>query len=233
MTKKDKQQIKLPDIIIPIKCSDKEGWSEKWYPGRNLLNIVHSFRAIIIGNPNSGKSTSSKNICLRADPPFEEIYVIHYSDKSTEWDDFGVQYIQGIPDPHEFDQAGSKQIKRLIIFEDIDTGSLSKQESSNLNRLVGYTSSHCSTSIIMHCQNPTDCPVYYRRLCNLFILYRCPDLDAMAMLARRTGIKAKEMMEIFDEHINHPHGSLWLDISYNTPAKMRIDGYKVLEKLKK
>lgn len=26
--KKEKKQ--LPDVLIPIKCSDKEGWTERW-----------------------------------------------------------------------------------------------------------------------------------------------------------------------------------------------------------
>jgi hypothetical protein len=50
------------------------------------------------------------------------------------------------------------------------------------------------------------------------------------MMASRTGLKSKDFLTIFEKHINHQHGSLWIDISKNSPAKLRIDGYRILKK---
>ena len=42
--KKKEKRLKLPNKIIPIPCADKDTWTEKWYPNRNLLNFPHSWR---------------------------------------------------------------------------------------------------------------------------------------------------------------------------------------------
>ena len=63
MPKKSKSKNKkLPNEIIPISCSDKLGYTEKWNEKRNLLNICHPWRGCFTGPPSSGKSTSIKNI---------------------------------------------------------------------------------------------------------------------------------------------------------------------------
>ena len=67
--KKKKKRVKLPNKIIPIPCADKDGWSEKWYPNRNLLNFPHSWRGVFCGPPSCGKTNLIKNIILRAQPP--------------------------------------------------------------------------------------------------------------------------------------------------------------------
>ena len=67
---------KLPNKIIPITNADKK-WHERWYPGRNMLNIPHPFRCCCLGPPNVGKTTIIKNLIIRQHPPFEEVYGIH------------------------------------------------------------------------------------------------------------------------------------------------------------
>ena len=86
MPKKTKKN-DLPDSIIPIECADKEGWSEKWDAGRNMLNFPHPWRGVFCGLPSSGKSTYIKNIIIRTQPHFEEIIVSGFdNEKSKEWD---------------------------------------------------------------------------------------------------------------------------------------------------
>ena len=97
----------LPDKIIPIPCSDKEGWSECWDTPkrRNLLNIPHSWSGFFIGPPSSGKSTMIKNLILRAKPRFREVLVYHFDpDSSSEWDDVDAKYLTEFPDPKSFDR---------------------------------------------------------------------------------------------------------------------------------
>ena len=80
-------KVKLPNKILPIKNKDK-GFHEKWKEGRNKLNIPHPFRILALGPPGSGKSTIAKNILLRANPPFEKVFIIHCDpDYTQEYDD--------------------------------------------------------------------------------------------------------------------------------------------------
>lgn len=220
-----KTKIKLPNKILPIPCSDKVGWTEHWYEKRNLLNIPHPWRSILCGPPSSGKSTVIKNMILRAKPPFEQIIVVHYSaDDTTEWDDIGAEVVKEIPSPHDI----APECKKLMILEDLDLSSLNKIDLGNLNRLYGYCSSHKNLSIACTTQNPFDVPTCARRVCNLFVLWKQPDINAMCIIASRTGLKSNDFLEIFDKHIKHDHGSLWIDLTKNSPAKLRIDGYNVI-----
>ena len=73
---KHKTKLKLPNEIIPLPNPDKE-FHESWNKSRNMLNIPHPFRAVMLGPPNVGKTTIVKNLLLRADPPFQEVIVIH------------------------------------------------------------------------------------------------------------------------------------------------------------
>jgi hypothetical protein len=224
--KKKKREGKLPNTILPIESADKKGWTEKWTKNRNLLNFPHSWRGVFCGLPSCGKSCTIKNIILRAKPPFEQIMVVHYdASGTTEWDDIGGEILDEIPDPLEIESEG----KKILILEDLDLSSLNKIDLGRLNRLYGYCSSHKNLSLALTCQNAFDCPPCARRVSNLFVLWKQPDICAMTTLASRTGMKSKDFLEIFDKFIQHEHGSLWIDLTKASPAKLRIDGYKVLK----
>lgn len=80
--------VPLPDENKLFRIPNKDKFfHETWHPGRNLLNIPHPFRAILAGPPNRGKSTICKNLLLRADPPFEQVIVVHYDMETKEYDD--------------------------------------------------------------------------------------------------------------------------------------------------
>ena len=223
MTKKHK----IPENeIIPFKCSDKD-WQEEWYQGRNLMNIPHSFRMVLTGLPSSGKSCTIKNIIYRANPQFEVVQVYSYDPQgSSEWNSIGAQIMTEIPDPRGYDG----ETKTLLIFDDFDPSKLTKKESGDLSMIFKYTSSHKNLSVCMAVQNPFSCPVDVRRICNVFVLYKQPDLSAMATLASRTGLRKKELLSIFDKHIGNIHDFLMIDITLNTPAHLRINGYRILNK---
>ena len=218
--KKEKKQ--LPNVLIPIKCSDKEGWTESWDSKRNLLNIPHPFRLVATGPPSSGKSTAIKNIIVRAKPPFKEIIVVHLDPEgSDEWNDVNPVMKKEIPEPTSFD----RKKKRLLIFEDLNLSEMSKIDKAKLNRLFGYASSHCNLSIAITCQNSFDCPAPIRRMCNLFVIFKQPDLNSLITLASRTGLKSKHMLYIMSRLLNQPHDSLWIDLQRNSPAPYRLNGY--------
>ena len=188
---------KLPQHIIPLPCSDKK-FSEKWYDGRDLLDIPKSFRCTLSGPPNSGKSTCIKNIILRANPPFESILISHFSpDDTTEWDDVDGTIIDHIPSPHDIPMEGVK----LLIIEDIDVSNLNKTDLGHLNRLYGYASSHKNLSICLTSQNPFDVPTCARRTTSLYIIYRQMDLNCLSQMASRSGLKQSDFLIIFDKFI--------------------------------
>lgn len=215
----------LPDEIIPIPCSDKEDWIEHWYPTRNLLNIPHSFAGLFIGSPSSGKSTMIKNIILRCRPAFKEILIYHFDkDGSKEWDDIGGEYLDDFPDPLGFD----RDKKRILIMEDLNIKQLSKENRGKLNRLFGYTRSHCNLSICITTQSPFDIDPNLRRMCNLLVMWKSPDMNSLKTLASRTGLKSKHIEYIMLYLLKQPHDSLMIDLQRNSPAPYRINGYKPL-----
>lgn len=212
----------LPDKIIPVPCSDKEGWSECWKKGRNLLNIPHSFAGIFIGPPSSGKSTLIKNIAIRCKPKFKEILVYHFDpDGSSEWSDLDAEMLTEFPDPKGF----SRDKKRLLILEDCNLKGMGNDQRAKLNRLFGYTRSHCNLSICLTAQNPYDIDPPIRRMCNLIVLWKNHDLSSLKSLASRTGLKAKHIEFIMIYLLKQPHSSLMIDLQRDSPAPYRIDGY--------
>jgi len=218
--KKEKKQ--LPNVLIPIKCSDKEGWTESWDSKRNWLNIPHPFRLVATRPPSSGKSTAIKNIIVRAKPPFKEIIVVHLDPEgSDEWNDVNPIMAQKIPEPTSFD----RKKKRLLIFEDLNLSEMSKTDKAKLNRLFGYASSHCNLSIAITSQNAFDCPAPIRRMANCWVIFKQPDLNPLITLASRTGLKSKHMLYIMSRMLNQPHDSLWIDLQRNSPAPYRLNGY--------
>lgn len=217
-----KKEGKLPDKLLPIPCADKKGWVENWYKGRNWLNFPHSWRMILSGPPNSGKSTTIKNVILRSDPPYDEVVVSHYGAGETkEWDDIDATMIDYIPDPKSIPCDG----KKLLIFDDWSLTDLSKKDIYNINRLFGYASSHKSLSIAITAQDSFNIPTCARRMANIFVLYRQPDLNALALMARRTGIKTDEFLEIFRTHVRDVHDAVWVDITTGSPCRYRVNGY--------
>lgn len=224
MPKKIKRR--LPNRILVMPNKDK-AFHEKWTKGRNMLNIPHPFRCVALGPPNSGKSLIVKNILLRAKPQFEEVYVIHCDPGYTkEYDDIEAIMLDSIPAPNEWEG----KVKTLVILDDLEFKGMNKIQKHNLDRLFGFVSTHKHISCILCSQDPFNVPPIVRRCANLWVLWRCPDLDAMSTCARKTGMKSKNFNTIFNQlHLNG-HNSLWLDMTTNSPYPMRKNGYTIIRK---
>ena len=223
-----KKTFRLPNKIIPLPNPDKN-FHEKWYPGRNMLNIPHPFRCVALGPPNVGKTTIVKNLLLRAKPAFEEVIVIHCDSGYTkEYDDVGenLEILSEIPAPEDWEGA----VKTLVVLDDLEFKGMNKTQKRNLDRLFGYVSTHKNISCILCSQDPFNVPPIVRRCSNLWVLWRCPDLDAMATCARKTGMKAAGFNTIFNQLMMDPKDSLWLDTTDHTPYKMRKNGYTIINK---
>lgn len=121
----------LPNKIIPIRNRDKT-FHERWYPGRNLLDIPHPFRMVLASKPNCGKTTVILNVILRVtlgEHPFERIMIIHCgSDHTREYDDLDKDMLAEIPAPEDF----PSDQKILCVIEDLGFLDLSVGQRSRL-----------------------------------------------------------------------------------------------------
>jgi len=225
------KKVKLPNELIIIKNKDK-GFHEKWKKGRHRMNIIHPFRSVLLGPPNSGKGMVVKNLIIYADPPFEDIIVIHPDgDYTQEWDDCVERdsILRDIPAPDEFEG----EVKTLVIIDDVDVSSLSKEQNSNLDRLFGYVSTHKNVSVCVMSQDPFNIPPIVRRCSNLWVLWKSPDLDSMAQVSRKSGMCAKAFNDIFENLMDGNYDSLWIDMTHKSPYKLRKNGCTLIKTLTK
>jgi hypothetical protein len=225
---KPKYKNKLPKELLALPNADKQ-FHEEWDDERDMLNIPHPFRAVFLGPPNTGKSTAVKNMLIRQEPPFEEVIVIHCDAEYTkEYNDIGedVQMLSHIPSPDEWE--GIK--KTLVILDDLELKTLPKDQKKNLDRLFGYVSTHKHCSVCLCSQDPFNVPPIVRRCSNLWVLWRCSDLDSMSICARKTGLKSDAFNSIFNDLLLEKRDSLWIDMTNKTPYPMRKNGYTLIEK---
>jgi hypothetical protein len=213
---------KLPNVILPISNPDKK-WHESWYAKRGKLNIPHPFRSVLLGPPNTGKTTTCKNILLRQHPPFKRVVVVHCDPNFTEeYDDIGAEIIAEIPNPEAW--PGDK--KTLVILDDLEFKGMSKGQNRNLDRLYGFVSTHKNISVCLCAQDPFNVPAGVRRCANLWVLWKMTDMDALATCARRTGMKSDSFRQIFRDLITSDKDSLWIDLTDKSPMKLRKNGFQ-------
>ena len=215
----------LPNRLIPIDNPDK-GFHEKWFPKRNKLNFPHPFRATVCGAPGVGKTNTIKNILIRADPPFEEVFVIHCDGEYTkEYDDMDVSMLKDIPAPSFW--SGEK--KTMVILDDCEYKSLSKEQLKNLDRLVGYCSTHKNISVVNASQCTFSLPTIVRRCSNLWIIWKPNDMDSLSIIGRKLGINGAEFRGLFNLCPDF-RDSIWLDQTPSSPYLLRKNGFEIINK---
>jgi hypothetical protein len=226
--KNKKVKYRLPNKLIAIPCADKK-FHEHWYKGRNLLNFPHPWRGVFLGPPNCSKTTTIKNIILRAKPEFEEIFCIHCDGEYTkEWLDCGVEMLKDIPAPEEW----LGEVKTLVILDDVEYKGMNKDQKANLDRLFGFVSTHKNISVALTSQDPFNVPPIVRRCANLWVLWPLTDIDAMANTARKTGLKTDNFRSIFNQLMEGKRDGLWLDMTDGSPYPQRKNGYQIITKKK-
>lgn len=214
----------LPKKLIRIPNADK-AYHERWFEGRDALNIPHPWRAVLAGPPHVGKSTTVKNLILRADPPFERVVCVHIDCEGTkEYDDVEAEMMSDIPDP----QAWDGEAKTLCILDDIDCKALSKAQKHCLDRLFGYASTHKNCSVALCMQDAFSSPPIVRRCANLLIIWKSPDADSMAVLSRKSGLGKTKFDEMLDKHLKSRWDSLWIDSTQGSPYPLRVNGYDMV-----
>jgi hypothetical protein len=212
---------KLPNNIIKIENADKK-FHEKWYDGRGVCDFPHPFRCVILGRVGLGKSTLAKNIFLRCQSgkqPFQELYVVHGSSESKEWDDFDyTMMLSDIPNPEDLVRNTKKA---CIIIDDFEFNNISKRALSDLSSIFRFVSSHHNFSIIVCYQSFFDVPPIVKKCANLFVLYRPNDDDELGTIARRVGLKKEVMLKLFNELLPEKRDTLCIDLSEGTPCQYR------------
>ena len=224
-SKHDRQR--LPQKIIPIHCADKKN-HEKWHKGRDLMDIPAPARICCLAPPNSGKTCFIKNMIIRSKPMFEEIYIVHYdSDGTNEYFDVDGIMLSELPDPKSFDPDK----KKLLILEDLEYSQMDKESKRRLDRLFGYTSTHKFMTVILTAQDSFRVPAICRRCSTVFVLWKNPDSDSMAQVARKTGLRGKDLIEIFNKFMPNRYDSLMIDLSHPDPTyRLRKNGYQIIKR---
>lgn len=218
----------LPNELLYIPNADK-AFHEKWTKNRNPLDFPHPFSLCAIGPVNSGKSTVLKNILIRCLPSFEKLFIIHCNGKDTkEYDDLvsGI-FLDDFPDPSFWD--GNKK-KTMVIIDDVALKSLNKIQNKNLDRMMGYSSTHSNLSICICAQDAFQIPPIFRRMANIFVLWKPRDLDSLSTVARKSSLPSKEMNAIFSQLMTERRDSLWIDLTKDSPFPLRKNGFEIIIK---
>lgn len=216
----------LPNELLIIKSCDKE-FHEKYYKSRNMMNYVHPFRMVLSGKPNCGKSSYVKNAIIRAEPPFEKIYIIHADSEAQEWkhDIPNIEILEDIPEPSFFSE---NEEKTLVVLDDISFTNLTKEQKSNLGRLFGFVSTHCNVSVACCNQNFFDIAPVCRKLANIWVVWRPASYEELNTIGRRVGIKNKNLQRIFDRDLRNYHDSLTVDLTVPEELRLKKNGFTIL-----
>lgn len=210
---------KISKKIHVFENQDKAKFKESKDPD-NIGNLIHPFRAVIAGPPSCGKTSTIKNLIIHQRPVFNRIIVYHIDPYGTqEYNDLECEMVDELPDKNEIDS----DIKTLLICEDIPYRDLNKKEKIKLDSFLRYVSSHKSTSIIMSCQDAiTGSSPNFRRMANVWCLYRSVDMNPVYSICRNMGINKNIVQVIFENFIKSKHNFLMIDKSESGP-EMRID----------
>jgi hypothetical protein len=230
--KKGKKKFKgyLPNRIIALPCKDKAN-HEKWTTGRNIANFPRPYRMINAGGVNAGKTTLCLNLILRAKPAFDNIYVVHASSTSRDYDALDIpeeNYLDDIPPPSFFPEEGSPE-HTLLILEDIEYRAEGKNE--NLSKLFRYCSTHKGVSILLNYQCLVKVPKIARRLANVFNIWKMPDRGHMSIIERKVGLDKGELKQMFEQLGDNHRTFFTFDLTANSPAPLRKDLFIPIKKV--
>ena len=196
---------KFPQCIIPIKNPDKT-WHQP-IDMDDLGNFAHPCRVILCANPNSGKSLTILQLLLHKKPPFDKIYVIHNDTQTREYDAIDCEILDQLPD---FDDIDSEK-SNLIIIEDLEYKTMSREQRALLDRYFGCFSTHRSVSLFLTAQDAISIPATIRRMSSHVFIWRSNDINHMAILSSRFGLTPKDLSYIFKNILTDPHDSLLID----------------------
>jgi len=196
---------KFPHCVIPITNKDK--LFHESVDMQDYANMAHPSRIIFCGQPNSGKSLCILNLLLHKQPPFQKIYLIHNDPNTKEYSSIDCEILDELP---EIDDVDTDK-RNLIIIDDIEYKTLSREQKALLDRYFGCYSTHCNISIFLTAQDAISIPPTIRRMASHVFLWRSGDLNHLSILSSRFGLTKKDLSYIFTNILTDPHDSLLID----------------------
>lgn len=214
----------MPKLII-FKNPEKKD-HEKWYKGRNMMNIPHPSRILIIGKPNRGKTNIIKNLIFYALPKFKRVFLLHAASGQDntivplDYQHFGVKLLSEIPDLDFWNNYEDEKI--MLVVDDYNLKG-NRKRLHLLERTFGFISTHKGVTCVLALQNGFDpMSIQFRRHCNLFIFFKTEDEKYNKNLAETSGLSRDKVTKIFKKYKFDIHDSLWIDFTANTPFPLRI-----------
>lgn len=244
MPKKRKRRKLLPRRLLFIPSSDKdfvESWKQK---GGNPdpLNFPKSWRMVICGKPGVGKTCFIKNVIIRAKPQFERIFVLHQDRYAKEYEDIDAEVLEELPDndfwmgydeedkENEEEKGESRKPRILVIIDDICFSDLPKDQTSKLDRLCGFISTHCSVSLCVINQDIFAVNPIIRKCASIWVIFRPSCTDELNTIARRCGMNSKEFKYLFDNIATKESDSITVDKISDSPYPLRLNGFNNIQK---
>ena len=221
--KKKKKNLKLDKQIMHILNPDKfghESWTEK--RKKNIGNLPSPVRGLFIGGCGTGKSTVIKNLIVHADPPYDEVILIHLDAGITaEYSDLDcTDELNEIPDLDYWNYDG-KHKKRAVILDDMEFSSAHKERLKNIAILFRYCSTHKGLSIFLAHQSWFDLPPLVKKMSNFFCLWKPRSKVELSQIENRVGLSKGSLKDIFKNICPEIRDSVSIDFTENTPCKYR------------
>lgn len=198
--------------LLKIDCIDK-----KTHHMDQLDPLMPRFpcRVLIAGRSNSGKGSLVKNMVSLATPAYDKIYIMHYDEKTEEYDDLDpdkIFTIESIPD--DWHECFNRQDKNALIIDEINFEGMSKANKGKIDRLTNYCCSHLSISLFLIQQNFTSVPPCIRRAMDWYVIYPSVDNESTRYLSRITG---RDIVALKKQHCKTRYDSICFDMSGDGP----------------
>jgi hypothetical protein len=158
---------------------------------------------------------------------FREVYIVHGDgDCTTEFDDIEPTSMMNEFPPIEFFDG---EVKTLLIIDDVEFSSLSKEQMARLNKIFRYGSSHKNITVYVSHQSFFDLPLLVRKLCNVYVLWKPRSVMELKTIANRVGYTSTQLEYIFENVCDEYRDSLCIDLHINAPAILRKNLWEPFE----
>lgn len=197
-----------------------------WYEGRRITNFPSSTVFIFTGNRSTGKTSTIKNLIIRQDPEFEEVYIMSRDPECKEYEDVLQSSRAFILEDLEQLEKADRQTKKLVILEDLSFMNMKMDERDKMHGLVTHMVSHRNTSVMITCHDYMALDPLYRRMADVTVIFKQNDPTLVELTLR----KAKFPKRLAERYLPlGQYDSLWVDDTPGSPAPYRLNGTQIIE----